>query len=555
MGADWKDKLRQAKRLLEENRLKEFLRKRHQEREAQRQPAKQPSPSKPALNPPKGLSLPGVRPASVQPQSVLRHAALPPAPPWAGLIPAFNIGIDFGTSSTKICGRRHKGVVPNDPEPVYLLYIDRQSYLCPSSVLIKNDQLYFGAEAERQATSAAVPLRHLKACLACESEPATATSLAECSSVREPSTEKCTGAFHCQGQLVASQLVTLYLAWIIHEARALASQALGLSPMTAFTYHIGVPLAHLDQSPRFVEKFRRLLYDAWRISTGVIQGLTLDTGMRWLKEVSNEPVPTEDDSPVQMNPEVVASLVPFLNGNAGSVTLTPGLYGLIDIGAWTSDVAMFRYSENGTVSFPVTSVRRIGCNEIDERLRSGLFELVGSRPDASSHLFSSIRQSRESSNFQQSSFLVAKYPITPPACLQEYSERVAAGKIWRQFVETIKRAHQEWLEPYQEQTFSRFRVFMLGGGSAIVTLTKPPSYFEAAVTKIVSHLPGVPSGFKAIGSPGPSVIDYGRLAIAHGLAFAAGTWPDITRPSQVVPIKPPTRIDPLTPEDLGYDEK
>jgi hypothetical protein len=354
-------------------------------------------------------------------------------------------------------------------------------------------------------------------------------------------------------------LITLYLGWVMREARVVVSKSLDLRPNTAFTYHVGVPLKHLDESPAFFSQYEKISYQAWRISEEVIQGLDLDTAVKWLREVMNEPIPNAEKSPVQLDPEVVASLVPFLNGCVRDVTLTAGLYGLVDIGAWTVDVAMFRYSSDGVISFPVTSVRRTGCNLLDEELRSGLLRLVGGSSDSSLQVLGKIRAEREKHNFDNSTFRVARYDITPPPSLQDYCLRVAAGKIWRQFVETVKEAHISWRERYDEQSFSGFRVFIIGGGSNIELLAKAPNYFRTELIRFTSALPGAPTNFQPIGRNGATGYlpdpDYRRLAIAHGLAFAAGTWPEVTRPSQVMPVIPAPRGDSPTHEDLGYDEK
>lgn len=561
MSSNWKDKLMEAKRQLEDQNLKKVLEIRAHEREAERPPARKLGVSLPGTQNRRSLGPPAPPKATmVPPSNPVKEAPLPPVPPWAGLKPKFNIGVDFGTSSTKVCARQHKGVIPNDPEPIYLAHLDgSDSYLCPSTVFIKNGRMYFGHQAELQETSDAVPLRHLKACLACEVEPTRATTFAECSSTREPGTSRCTGSFRHSHLLSASQLVTLYLGWVMREARGAVSKSLGLQSSTVFTYHVGLPLKHIDESPAFLSQYEKISYQAWRISEGVIQGLDLNKAVKWLDEVTNEPIPNAEKSPVQLAPEIVASLVPFLNGCVRSVALTPGLYGLVDIGAWTTDVAMFRHSSNGVVSFPVTSVRRTGCNLIDEELRSGLLGLVGGSPDMSLHLFSKIRTERENHSFDRSVFRVARYDITPPPSLQDYSLRIAAGKIWRQFIETVKLAHDNWQERYDEQTFSNFQVFILGGGSNIELLAKAPDYFKTKVTSYISALPGIPVNFKAIGKKHTAAdlprTDYRRLAIAHGLAFAAGTWPDVTRPSQVEPVKPPRRREMLTHEEKGYDEK
>lgn len=561
MSSNWKDQLQEAKRVLEEQKMQKLLEARAREREAQRPPAKRPLVSQPATPVSRSLT-PPVPPKTlnVLPAIPVRQDPLPHAPSWAGLKATFNIGVDFGTSSTKVCARQHKGVALNDSEPIYLAYLDSSdSYLCPSQILIKNDRLYFGHEAERQATSDAIPLRHLKSCLACEVEPSCATAFAECSSMLEPGTGRCTGSFSHSHPLPASQLVTLYLGWVMRESREVVSKSLGLRSNAVFTYHVGLPLKQIDDSPAFLSLYEKISYQAWRISGGVIQGLDLNKAVKWLNEVTNEPIPNVENSPVQLAPEIVASLVPFLNGCVRDVTLTPGLYGLVDIGAWTADVAMFRYSSNGVVSFPVTSVRRTGCNLIDEDLRSGLLDLVGGGQDRSLHVLGEIRDERENHSFDKSTFRVARYDVTPPPSLLDYTLRVAAGKIWRQFIETVKLAHDNWKERYNEQSFSSFQVFILGGGSNMELLAKAPDYFKTKVTRFTSALPGIPANFKAIATKGNITLmprtDYRRLAIAHGLAFAAGSWPEVTRPSQVEPAFPPPPKDRQTSEDLGYDEK
>ena len=213
MSSDWKDKLKEVKRQLEDRKTKKVLETRAREREAERPPARKLVVSQPVKQAPRSLA-PLAPPKATTELSLIRvkEAIFPPVPPWTGFKPTYNIGVDFGTSSTKVCARQHKGVIPNDPGPIYLAHLDgSDSYLCPSTVLIKNGRLYFGHQAEREETSDAVPFRHLKACLACEVEPARATAFAECSSTREPETSRCTRSFRYSHPLSASQLVTLYL--------------------------------------------------------------------------------------------------------------------------------------------------------------------------------------------------------------------------------------------------------------------------------------------------------------------------------------------------------
>src|SRR3970040_2189133 len=96
---------------------------------------------------------------------------LPPKPKTGDRI--LNIGIDYGTSTTKVCIRESLGEMEDVKTfPVNLDDSNPGTWqlLDPSVLIIDSGRLYFGTEAQRRNSSKAVTLPYLKVCLACEAE-------------------------------------------------------------------------------------------------------------------------------------------------------------------------------------------------------------------------------------------------------------------------------------------------------------------------------------------------------------------------------------------------
>lgn len=579
MSGTWKKQLEEAKRRLEkqkEDHDRKILEARALERAAKRAIAPSSNKHNPAPRDQGALSSHSAAPASARRPSQPAKLSLPPRSQWPPPreVPrerVLNIGIDYGTSSTKVCARRSVPVQQRDSEPVYVVSFSDQTsgYLCPSSVLVRKGRIFFGPEAERLAKGGTPPYRHLKVCLSCEVETHhhDAGELAECSSDRDSHSGRCTGKFSGEARLTPSQLVTLYLAWVMRESRARLGSALSEAGTKWCSYHIGVPLENLTETATLSRAYVKVTYLAWLLSNGVEQGMELGRALAWYAEAQSSTIPTTQENPVALAPEIAAALVPFINDCVpGSEPIAPGLYGLIDIGAWTTDVALFRLAEAGymiggsrLLSFPVGRVRRTGCNHIDDRVRTGLLELVGAEADRSVKLVPMVREHREQGRFGKEAVDVARWRFVPPGCVLDFALAATSGKIWRLFLDTAKSAHSSWQEPYSPARFARFRVFVTGGGSNIEICSRPPDYFSAEILRDTQRLAGTPPTFRLITPSKDSsvtlTVDYRRLAIAHGLAFPAGTWPEIRMPSEVGPVGPPPIKESPTSEDLGYDEK
>ena len=201
-----------------------------------------------------------------------------PSPPPKGDtgVPAVNIGLDFGTSTTKVCARLALG---GDEHPIYVLRIGGGAEaLCPSLVLVDRiGSLYFGSEAEKRAFEDGTRVfPHLKTCLACEAHDAD-KRLSDCLSYQKEG--RCQGLF--PGDVRASDLITCFLAWAMREARKSLPADLRASSAIRFTYNLGVPVEQLDRDSSLRDTYRMIAFRAWLLSEGMRQGIRLETAMEW----------------------------------------------------------------------------------------------------------------------------------------------------------------------------------------------------------------------------------------------------------------------------------
>jgi molecular chaperone DnaK (HSP70) len=158
------------------------------------------------------------------------------------------VGIDFGTSTTKVCARASLGI--DDQVLTHALRLEgaqsgQDPHLCPSVVAFEGGHLYFGFEAERHRTSADGVFDHLKICLGCLADRQ-ARSLPGCRSVA-PDKRGCNGVFRftLDGQgigVLSRELATLYLAWVMNQARKQLPYELTGGDPVEIVFNVGIPI-------------------------------------------------------------------------------------------------------------------------------------------------------------------------------------------------------------------------------------------------------------------------------------------------------------------------
>ena len=465
----------------------------------------------------------------------------PPLPkPPSGGRERVTVGLDFGTSFTKVCLRKELG---GDDVPIYPVILEKDTYgqlaspLCPSLIAIKDNKIYFGQEAFAKASNGARRIEHVKACIAC--------NLFD-SSIDCVSSATCP---YLDGTLSPVKLAALYIGWVMKESRGEASKILRGNQFS-FIYNVGVPIKHLDwgQDDQLYQKYRGIFYAAWRISEGVKQGMDLQVALSWLEEINEMGVPSFQDSLVQAAPESSAAIVSYVN----STESQPGLYSIVDIGAWTTDVSFFRLTdismrETGVprLSFYAADVLKKATNAIDEKIVRAIMEygnlksikdfsenenilfFIRSKREANALIGTTVEFKTENGNLEQ--FVI-------PNCIVDYVKFIHSEGIRRGFTHTFKEARNK---ERASNIWRNFTLFLTGGGSYETI------FGEKILSRYNEFSPRVRSDILTFNTlEGNRNSKYQkRLAVAAGLSYPLGTWPEQLHPSQVPDMDQPRMAD------------
>lgn len=553
----WRTKLRELKqRLVEEERVKKAL---ASNRGAAQQPAAiRPEVQQPTRVGPQG-GVPAGRPASRSPTA--SGYGLPPGPATTGS--SVNVGIDYGTSTTKVCVRA--GLGDTEGVPTYGVVLGRpgltpeEGLLCPSLVGIARDgRLYFGREAIRHRFSEqSAALEHLKVCMACEAE-GVSSALPGCHGIGGGDSG-CRGTFlldldNGPVELRPAEMATLYIAWVIGEVGRRLPNDLRAHAGVRLVLNVGLPVGQVDTAGSLRKAYETVAFRAWRLSNGVTQGLPLARARAWLDEVAKLPVPPPNESPVRISSESEAALAAF----AFSPISKAGLYSLVDIGAWTTDISFFRLERSRgssdaapAVAFYATDTWRTAVSDIDVRTLRALYDLwdFGTPTGSGTSLRAAAREvqeQRERDKFGTDSFSFdPKLKRRPSTTALQFPRECVAERLRGRFRQTIVQASEK---EKRESSWKGFRTLVLGGGTKEEVLWRG----LASGTPVGGTVEMLPGTKEILGVP-PKLL--GRFTVAAGLALPLALWHQVSLPSQVTPVEaPPPRPRPDS-EDLGYIER
>lgn len=434
------------------------------------------------------------------------------------------IGLDFGTSTTKICARKEIG---GDDVPIYPIKYKNddtpESYLWPSLVSINNDNVYFSYDAKSENI-----FPYLKVCVACESEKF--FNIGNC-------VYKDNCSFQKSNDFKSWEIAALFVAWIMKEARNRLPKEFNNS--TDFIYNIGVPLKHLDNS-YLHECYKRMSFIAWRISEEMQQGISLNKSLGLIKEMEKEKIPPPESSHVQLCPETSAAIVSFIK----SPEALEGLYGIMDIGAWTTDISFFRLTD---IEIQETGVRKlvfysadvcdIATNAIDIAIIKYILErwcIQTLSQIENENLFVWIRKHREKNNWQEELPINLSTGNLERKCIPESivinSKNDTAEAVCRFFTKTLDSAYD--YERIPKRWESSLNLFIIGGGSCegsfkeIIKMKdqerKYPLLKNGDVHSLIySNLINATQSIRY------------RLGVAVGLSYPKAVWPNLVVPGDV----------------------
>ena len=481
-----------------------------------------------------------------RPKSPARE--LPPEPE-RGKGQTFNIGIDTGTSTTKVCVRP-----PGQSVKIHVLPLENaDNSLCPSTVVIDKEKMYFGELAEQHANKpGARVFRRLKVCLACQAGKQPESAAIRCNCSKQPESQACTAVFAVSKNdeaALASELFTLFLAWAIGESRFRIPDALTGGVVPRCTFSISSPVDQIDTDSELRKIYQLAAYQAWRLSVGVKQGVEVATALSWIEQLNNESTPPIEDQLIEVCSESGAVAA----GYALSPEIEEGLYAVVDIGAWTTEISVFRRSVAGKKqagrpihAFYAARSHQVSANQVDERCFINLYQMYEPK-DISRRIINEIQVQRETGSFGENEILLdgASHKVIPRPSAMQFARDIVAEALGRRFRNTVKQAYEK--EKVASRWLNSVIVILAGGGSMDSGLTSGITSPSMQELKIIPR----PSNFES----NMPEIDYRRFLVAYSLAQQSIRWPKEFLPSEVQPLDRPSPPDRLTPEDLGYSAK
>ncbi len=272
------------------------------------------------------------------------------------------VGLDFGTSTTKCCFREDA-----DQKPFVLVGYDAKSHvLFPSTIAFEGGRLLFGHDAEIDGSSTVI--RSFKMCLLCQARKEACQNNTEANTC--PNCLKDRPGYFLLGskQVSAETLSILYLAVVLGAAKERVAAAFGVrQDQIRYVINSAAPLDQMSEFGEVGEYFENALYYGWLLADVSKQAWLLDDAIAALERNRLELRPPVEESPTRVFPETHAAMTAYL--------LLPqsesGLYGLVDIGAGTTDVAFFwlqKDDERTTAWYYSAGSRRIGMDDVDYAL-------------------------------------------------------------------------------------------------------------------------------------------------------------------------------------------
>ena len=477
-----------------------------------------------------------------------------PAEPLAGTGKTFNLGIDVGTSTTKLCVRP-----PGDRSPIHVVTLEPQddqgSALCPSLVTVCGEKVYFGGTA--QAKTRRRPgkvFEALKMCVACELGWPPRVPSTSCECIKSQRGDGCSAEFPLRTadeRVKASDLLMLFLAWVMGEARRSLMLQFDAAEPPRITYSVGAPMDQIDLGAGLSDVYDKLVFRAWRLSGAMTQGLAVSKALAWIAEVKAVEVPPAGDRSVELCAESSA--------NVAGYTLSPdvetGQYAVVDIGAWTTEVAFFRLIEvaskwtgKRTLAFHASRSYPVAAGEVDERCSENV-RLVhrDATMESGRTLNAAVREHRERGVFGDKPLPLRAYgeSVVPRKSALAFARDVVRGHLHTSWRETLRAAYEK--EKRESLWHGEVRVLLAGGGSLDCVLRSAAAHETFVAEESVVPRPKDLEDL-------PQCDDYRRYLVAYGLAHSSARWPHAIPPSGTQPLEPPPEALRPTPEELGYVE-
>jgi molecular chaperone DnaK (HSP70) len=233
-----------------------------------------------------------------------------------------------------------------------------------------------------------------------------------------------------------------------------------------------------------------------------------------------------------------------------------GLYGIVDVGAGTTDVSFFRLADiqrdqPRLMAFYDAATEVIGSDEIDRAIATLAIRRAG-LPQQTPRLAALLAASKSAKEQldQKPNVRVSLNGSSVTLSRTEVAASAASiiDKMAGNYVETNRRSYRK--EPLVGR-WASFTVFFLGGGTRLKMIeeklrrTRPSPYNHTINYKRIP----VPQDLELLAD---AKSNFDLVAVAYGLSFPPLDFPNILNPSQVGPISFNLRCDSRPDRDELY---
>lgn len=402
------------------------------------------------------------------------------------------IGFDFGSSTTKVVIGDH------NRSTKYPIKFDEQlenAYLKPTSIFLQKKTFNF-SEGKK--------LEHLKKHLV------------------ENHSYKTEG-----GELSALEVSIAYIALVFRQVRYYFFETYrNIYNNNSFVWsiHCGVPSKNYDDK-KLCALFKKAVLAGWDLSIKN-ENVTVNSVRATLKNIETHP------DTVEIFPEVVAEIA----GYAKSPLREEGLHLLIDIGAMTTDVAMFNLmKENRMNKYPMFSVNVSHYGVIEFQKYQFLQKITDNEKLNESSLNRLKKEIEESVLLEVSGNYFDSLKLADGNFFNNHFLKAFQNQTCNVFNETWdKRISDLDRASYREHKI--ISVFVCGGGSQM-------SCYNVAIKHCLngykSNLNLYGFSFKKLKAPENfGATDFYRLAVAYGLSMSSNDIGCIVESWKIPDIKP-----------------
>lgn len=437
------------------------------------------------------------------------------------------IGIDFGTSSIKCIWQDYA-----DDRRYLISWGDEAlgypSYCLPSTIAAQSGKFYLGVEAEK------LFLKNEAHCLV-RSIKREVQSLFELKPLANKGKYKFKTADGRTVKVSSVYLGILLMGYAMGLSKKMVCEFYGERYDIRPDFNVAVPLDSLNHE--IAEKqWERLAFIAEKASDRIVSGIDVATAMDLIDQISRDcvEIPPVSDRVTFVLPETAAAVITYFTSGIGK----DGLFGIVDIGAGTTDVTFFRHfarPEELKNSFYAATTSPVGMDDFDMAMALAPHEDIRPQDSFQAKRIYMARQAKQKLN-EVSEVRLGPKVVTLPE-IEKRTEKMRAD-IYKSYKTTLVNAYKKEM---RQNRWSSWMLFLIGGGTRLEMIRRQfREYLGDQIARPAINLMEIaediysPSG----GSIKLSEEMAALLAIAYGLSHSLVEWPQCWYPRQVDALPP-----------------